>query len=120
LAPQRPTIAAPNSPPPGIRGDIVVMNCDDSGPGSLREAYFNAVDHDVIDLSQLSCSTISLTTGALTDSLSAANVTLLGPGKYNLTIDGGNSNRVFVHNGSGYLQMFGLSITGGSYSGPYG
>ena len=120
LLPQRAIMAAPNSSPPGIRGDIVVTNCDDSGPGSLREAYFNAVDQDTIDLSQLSCSTISLTTGALTDSGAATSLTLIGPGKYDLTIDGGNSNRVFVHNGSGYLQMFGLSITGGSYSGPYG
>ena len=72
-------MAAPNSSPPGIRGDIVVTNCDDSGPGSLREAYFNAVDQDTIDLSQLSCSTISLTTGALTDSGAATSLTLIGP-----------------------------------------
>ena len=50
LAPPRAITAAPNSPPPGIRGALVVTNCDDSGPGSLREAYFNAIDQDVIDL----------------------------------------------------------------------
>ena len=120
LTPQRAIIAAPDSSPPGVRGNIVVTNCDDSGAGSLREAYFNAIDGDTIDLSQLSCSTISLTTGALTNSPSASNVTLNGPGKYDLTIDGGNSNRVFVHNGAGYLQLLGFSITGGSYTGPYG
>jgi len=120
LAPPRAITAAPNFPPPGIRGTIVVTNCDDSGPGSLREAYFNAVDQEIIDLSELTCSTISLTTGALTDSPSAAGVVLFGPGKYDLTIDGGNSNRVIVHNGSRYLQLIGLSVTGGSYTGPYG
>jgi hypothetical protein len=113
-------IATLMSPPPGPRGAIVVTNCNDSGPGSLREAYFNAIDDDEIDLSQLDCSTITLTTGALTNSPSANNVILLGPGKYDLTIDGGNSNRVLVHNGSEYLQLLGLSVTGGSYSGPYG
>ena len=120
LAPQRDVAAAPSSKPAGVHGAVVVTNCDDSGPGSLREAYFNAVDQETIDLSELSCSTISLTTGALTDSPSATNVALLGPGKYDLTIDGGNSNRVVVHNGSGYVQLLGLSVTGGSYNGPYG
>jgi hypothetical protein len=120
LAPLRGLIAAPNSPPPGVRGDIVVTNCDDSGPGSLREAYFNAIDGDTIDLTQLSCSTISLTSGALTNSGTAENVTLEGPGKYDLTIDGGHSNRVLVHNGAEYLTLTGLSITAGSYAGEYG
>jgi hypothetical protein len=120
LPAQHRDIAALKSAPPGVRGAIVVTNCDDSGPGSLREAYFNAIDNDEIDLSQLDCSTISLTTGALTNSPSADNVILVGPGKYDLTIDGGNRNRVLVHNGSEYLQVFGLSLTGGSYIGPYG
>src|SRR4051812_48149506 len=33
---------------------IPVSNCDDSGTGSLREAFANAVSGDVIDLSSLS------------------------------------------------------------------
>jgi hypothetical protein len=99
---------------------LVVTNCDDAGPGSLREAYFNAVDNDSIDLTQLSCSTISLTTGALTNSPSAASVFVEGPGKYELTINGNNNGRVFVHNGSGRLALYAVTITGGSYSGPYG
>ena len=45
--------------------DITVTNCDDSGPGSLRDALNGASDGDIIDLTQLACSTISLTTGAL-------------------------------------------------------
>lgn len=99
---------------------IPVTNCNDSGAGSLREAYFNAVDGDTIDLSNVGCSTITLTTGALTNSPSAENVTLIGPGKYDLTIDGGNANRVFVHNGDAILGLVGMTITNGSYSGIYG
>ncbi len=110
-APDRPLQARPA---------IVVQNCDDSGPGSLRDAYFNAIDGDVIDLGELTCSTITLTSGALTDSPSAAAVTLNGPGKYDLTIDGNHAGRVLVHNGSGALTLNNLRITNGSYSGSYG
>ena len=99
---------------------IVVTSCDDAGPGTLREAYFNAIDGDVIDLSQLACSEISLTTGALTNSPSAAEVEIDGPGKYAMTINGNNNGRVIVHNGSGALTLYGLTISGGSYSGQYG
>jgi hypothetical protein len=99
---------------------VTVTNCNDSGPGSLREAYFNAVDGTFIDLTQLTCSTISLTTGALTDSPSAARVTLQGPGKYALTIEGNYADRVLVHNGSEFLIANYLTIKGGSYHGPYG
>jgi hypothetical protein len=98
----------------------IVTSCDDAGPGTLREAYFNAVDGAVIDLTQLSCSTISLTTGALTNSPSATDIFIQGPGKYELTINGNNNGRVFVHNGSGTLTLYAMTITGGSYSGSYG
>ncbi len=47
-------------------------------------------------------------------------MTLIGPGKYNLTIDGGNANRVLVHNGDGVLGVVAMTITNGSYSGIYG
>ena len=105
----------PNGGPP-----IVVTSCDDAGPGTLREAYFNAVDGDIIDLSQLTCSEISLTTGALTNSPSTAQVEIDGPGKYAMTINGNNNGRVIMHNGSGALLLFGLTVSGGSYAGPHG
>lgn len=106
--------------PSAVREPLAVSNCNDSGAGSLREAYFNALDGDTIDLSNLGCSTITLTTGALTNNPSTESLTLIGPGKYDLTIDGGNSNRVFVHNGDQILGLVGMTITNGSYSGPYG
>ncbi|HKE49657.1 MAG TPA: choice-of-anchor Q domain-containing protein [Rhodanobacteraceae bacterium] len=96
----------------------IVENCDDSGPGSLRDAYFHAVDGEELDLTQLTCSRITLTTGALTDI--APNVGVFGPGSGAFTIDGNYANRVFVHNGNGALQLEGLTITHGNYSGDYG
>lgn len=105
---------APNGVP------IVVENCNDSGAGSLREAYFNAGDGATIDLSELTCSTITLTSGPLTNAGTTTSVSLNGPGKYALTIDGNNANRVLVHNGSGTLDITGLTIANGSYEGIYG
>lgn len=99
---------------------VVVTSCADSGPGTLRDAYASAVDDEEIDLTQLSCSTITLTSGPLIDPVGAASVTLDGPGKYLLAIDGNGANRVIVHNGSGMLGITGLTIRHGSYAGAYG
>lgn len=96
----------------------IIENCDDTGPGSLRDAYFHAVDGEELDLTQLACSRITLTTGALTDGV--ANVGLFGPGSGALTIDGSYLDRVFVHNGNGELHVEGLTITQGGYAGTYG
>lgn len=115
-----PAAAAPPLPQSDqTRSTVVVTHCDDSGPGSLREAYFNAVDGDTIDLSQLACSRITLTTGALT--AAANDVTLNGPGADRLAIDGSSAGRVLVHTGDGKLEISGLTITNGKYrDGPYG
>ncbi len=99
---------------------LVVENCNDSGAGSLREAYFNAGDGAQIDLTGLTCSTITLTSGPLTNAGTTTSVTLVGPGKYALTVDGNYANRVLVHNGSGPITIGGLTIAHGSYSGTYG
>lgn len=93
---------------------VVVTNCDDSGPGSLRAAFFNALDGGTIDLGQLSCSTISLTSGALVDQPTAGYVTLQGPYGRILTIDGNHSGRVIAHHGS-RLALRDLSIVNGSF-----
>jgi hypothetical protein len=98
----------------------MVTNCDDDGPGSLRQAFHNVSSGETIDLTQLTCSTITLTSGALDDSPTAVDVAVEGPGKYLLTIDGNGSDRVFQHNGSGALVLAGMSITNGSYAGAIG
>lgn len=41
---------------------IPVTNCNDSGNGSLRAAIAEAQNGDTVDMSVLTCSTITLTT----------------------------------------------------------
>jgi hypothetical protein len=110
-----PASVAPNRPP----ALVSVSNCDDSGAGSLREAFTNAVSGDVIDLTSLGCSSITLTSGALTTSVD--DLTVNGPGPAQLAIDGGNNSRVIEHMSYyGMLTVDGLTIRNGSYvySGP--
>jgi hypothetical protein len=106
----------PHAPSGGV--PATVTNCDDSGPGSLRDAYSN--DAAEIDLSQLTCSKITLTSGALTNSSTTVDVTLTGPADNALTIGGNYQDRVLVHNGSGTLTITSLTIAHGSYAGPFG
>jgi len=98
---------------------VVVQNCNDSGAGSLRAAYANAIDNETIDLTQLVCSHITLGS-ALVDPVAAANVTLRGPGRDLLAIDGDGLYRVLVHRGNGGLHVDNLSIVNGHYSGARG
>jgi hypothetical protein len=100
----------------------VVGNCNDSGGGSLRATVASASNTDTVDLSQLSCSTITLTTGAILIDVGVNNLTLTaGSGAVNaVTIDGGFSaghhNRVLEHLGTGTLTVKGLIITDAKYS----
>lgn len=73
---------------------LAVGNCNDSGPGSLREAMTTAVDGDVISLLNLSCNTITLTSGVI----ETPGVTLRGPGMDQLAIDGGGNDLIFHRN----------------------
>jgi hypothetical protein len=99
-----------------------VGNCNDSGGGSLRATVASASNTDTVDLSQLSCSTITLTTGAILIDVGVNNLTLTaGNGAVNaVTIDGGFSaghhNRVLNHLGTGTLTVKGLIITDAKYS----
>jgi hypothetical protein len=103
-----------------ITGGGVVRNCLDSGHASLRDAFSNAVDNEIIDLMNLTCGTITLSNGALVDNKGTTNVTSLGPGAAALTIDANNQDRPLVHKGSGALTIKNLTITHGSYSGVRG
>ena len=101
-------------------GIIQVANCNDSGPGSLRDAVASTVDGDEVDLSHLACSTISLTTGYLEID---ANISLQGPGADQLTITTGGDFSVIEHFGSGVLDIGDLTIANGKYVSaqfPYG
>lgn len=74
---------------------LEVANCDNSGPGSLRNRIAAAASGDTIDLSRLTCSRIVLTSGAIP--LTQASLTLLGAGESNTVVDGNNAGRVFLH-----------------------
>jgi hypothetical protein len=101
---------------PERRDPIIITNCDDAGPGSLREAYANAIDGEQIDVGQLACSTITLTTGALVDDASANFVAIRGPAPASgrtLAIRGNHADRIFVHNGGDRLSLSWLLIEAG-------
>ena len=94
---------------------ITVTNCEDSGPGSLRDASDNVVNGGAIDLTQLGCSEITLSSGKI--AIAVNDVTLLGPGvgheaTHPLTIYGSAYDRIFDH-GAGTLTISGLKLTGG-------
>ncbi|MET0231867.1 MAG: choice-of-anchor Q domain-containing protein [Rhodanobacteraceae bacterium] len=111
--------AATHSPTSGetITGLRTVLNCDDAGPGSLRDAVFNAAPHDTIDLTQLQCGTITLLSGQIP--VTVDDVKVVGPGTgpgstQHLTIRGGASygyrQRIF-ESGAGKFTVTGLELT---------
>ncbi|MEP7043406.1 MAG: right-handed parallel beta-helix repeat-containing protein [Dokdonella sp.] len=90
---------------------LLVTNCEDDGPGSLRAAIAAAADADIVDLSTLRCGRITLETGAIPIQLD--NLTLTGPGRSALAIDGNDLDRVFLHYGGGTLTLQNLTVSNG-------
>jgi hypothetical protein len=102
----------PQNPHPTVpAGAIPVTNCNDDGPGSLRDAVNNvAVTGDTIDLTNTGCSSITLTTGDII--AGQTDLTLQGPGAGSLIIDGNGAYSV-RHTGSGTFSIFDLGIVNG-------
>ncbi len=93
---------------------LPVTNCnDDDSAGSLRSELELAHSGDTIDLSGLTCSTISLSQGAL--KLELNDLALVGPGADRLILDGGNRDRILLHPGSGTLTIEGLTLAHGRF-----
>lgn len=105
LATRFPQIIVPADQP---RPAAVVSNCDDSGPGSLRDTIENATSGDLVDLSGLTCSRISLSTGAIV--FGQNDLAIQGPGENELMIDGTLSGAILYQLGSGTLVVSDLSI----------
>lgn len=101
-------------PPAAPAATWPVTNCADDGPGSLRAAVAGAASGDTIDLGALTCSTITLTTGAI--AIEMDSLTLEGPGRDLLAIDGSRLDRVLVHPYGGTLQVRGLTLRNGRTS----
>jgi hypothetical protein len=95
--------------PQAPAGTEYVTNCDDSGPGSLREAVASGSN---IDLTRLTCDRIELTSNAL--GLYTNDFTLIGPGADRLTISASQNSRVLNHLGAGQLDIEGITIADGS------
>ncbi|HVT32084.1 MAG TPA: choice-of-anchor Q domain-containing protein, partial [Rhodanobacteraceae bacterium] len=97
--------------PSHVDGIVPFTNCDDSGPGSLREAVAAASENNVVAASNLACSTITLTTGEIL--ITVDSLQIYGPGPDRLTIANGASGRVFHHRGLRYLGLYGMTISDG-------
>jgi hypothetical protein len=112
--------AARHSPQPH-GGTGVVTNClDDGSAGSLRSVITAASDEENVDLSTLTCSTITLTPALGQLYVPQNGLTLIGPTPTlagpALTIDAGQSSRVFYASSkSGTLEIDNLAITNGNY-----
>lgn len=106
--------AGASAPPPRSPQAIVVQNCNDAGAGSLREAVNNSVDGDTIDLTQLQCSTITLSTGAIL--IGTTGLTLQGPGAHRLTLSGAGDDgwSLLYDIGGGTLRIDGIDLELGS------
>jgi uncharacterized protein DUF1565 len=104
---------------PSLNGaTITVVNTNDNGPGSLRQAFADAVDGDTINFnSSLNGQGITLTSGEL---LVDKRVTISGPGATMLTVDANHTSRVsYVASGED-VTISGLTITNGSAPSDFG
>jgi hypothetical protein len=90
---------------------ITVVNTDDNGPGSLRQALVDANDGDTINFAVTG--TIGLTSGEL---LVNKSVTISGPGADVLAVNGNASYRVFHIASSTIITLSELTITNGNAS----
>lgn len=94
------------------RTSVTVENCNDGGPGSLRDALASAVNGDIIDMRALACSFITLRSGELTTS--AQTLQIYGSHQ---TISAGGRSRVISHDADGTLVLSHLTISGGTVQG---
>lgn len=91
--------------------DAAVTSCaDDGGFDTLRHAVVTASSGDIIDLSGLACSPITLTSALF---FADDDLTISGPGSGKLTISGNQVDRVFDHIGAGTLTISNVTIANG-------
>lgn len=98
--------------PPRPNATLPVTSCaDDGSPGTLRSVVASAATGDTVDMSKLACGTITLLTGQI--EVHVDDLTIVGPGRDALAIDGNDSGRVFMHDGAGTLTLTNLTLTHG-------
>ena len=100
----------------GTASTYTVLNTNDSGDGSLRQAVLAANGNggaDTITFDLGVTGTITLTTGEIEISDS---VTITGPGSSVLDVSGNDASRVFRVTGTADVEITGLGISDGSAS----
>jgi hypothetical protein len=100
-----------------------VISCaDDSSLGTLRQVVGVAGDGDVLDMTAMSCSTITLKNGEI--SVPVNNLEFdgpfAGPGALTINVESGKSNRIFNHGGTGLLKILRMTLRDGVYANPSG
>jgi hypothetical protein len=96
---------------------ITVVNTNDAGVGSLRQAITDAAGGDTIDFAPgLSGQTITLTSGELSIN---KNLTISGPAP-SITVSGNNSSRVFIVGGVVTVNISNLTVLDGNTVGSGG
>jgi hypothetical protein len=104
-------VSAPRQPAGAV---LPVTSCaDDGSPGTLRAVAASAASGDLVDLSALGCSTITLQAGAI--EIDVDDLRLRGPGAGSLTIDADHADRAIDHGGYGTLAVEGLTLANGMY-----
>lgn len=109
--------AAMADPAPPPTKTWTVQNCDDSGAGSLRDAIeHHAASGDNIDVSQIACGTLTLTSGDIV--IPQDELTIYGSAQRPVIIVGlpvpgtsYNTSRIFTHTGNGWLIIDNLTIS---------
>ena len=94
---------------------LPVTSCaDDGGSGTLRSVMMSAPSGATIDLSQLTCGTITLEQGVV--DIGVNDETLVGPGAEQLTIDGNDQDGIFR---ASSIEIDGLTLTHGRVTGDF-
>jgi hypothetical protein len=96
---------------PAHAATVQVTNCNDGGAGSLRAVVATASSGDTVDMRNLTCKLVTLTSGAI--AVQQDDLVIRGPGLSRLAISGNRANSVFRHAGAGTLSLRGMTIKHG-------
>ena len=102
-----------------VADTVTVNRCNDQDGVqyigySLRKAINVAQEGDIVDMTALGCSTITLERGEL--SITQNSLTLAGPTNHVLTIDANSASRAINHSGTGTLVLDYLGAKNGRAS----
>jgi hypothetical protein len=101
--------------PAHVAGSILpVTSCaDDGSPGTFRSVASSVLTGDTIDLSGLTCGTITIEGGYVLSGPDATDFSIIGPGADALTITGNDASGVFYAQGGGLVSISDLTLAHG-------